>query len=439
MRVLRSTYHYIVWGLAVLIVVGIAFLPIISDSNVPTSQVNLSVGTPHVTKTVSASTEPYLPTVAMAFEQQSTPAKVATATAQKTSWASFRNGNLQRGIATSALPQELKLRWSIVDQDGFEASAAIVGDFVYAGALSGYLYCLDRTSGKEIWKYRSIENPDPEKFAAGFKAAPRVTATTIFIGDEEGLFHAVDRKTGKKKWQFATDAEIIGCAAIVGDNVLIGSYDSLLYCLNADTGKKVWQFQTGDRINCSPAVVENFTFVAGCDEHLRVIDIETGKEARDIPLETYLIASPAIYDDLLYVGTHGAEVLAVNWKKGTIAWRYKDDKREFPFHASAAVTKQYVIVGGHDKQLHCIDRQTGKGIWKFATKAQIDSSAVVVGDRVFFGSNDRNIYAVQLQNGKEQWKYNTGKSVVAGIAVGENCMVVGTEGPKGKLLCFGGE
>ena len=107
-----------------------------------------------------------------------------------------------------------------------------------------------------------------------------------------------------------------------------------------------------------------------------------------------------------------------------------------PFHASAAVTDELVLVGGHDKAMHAIDRLSGKRRWHFATRARIESSAASVGDRVFFGSGDGNIYGLKLTDGSEVWKFNAGKPVNAGIAIGEGCMVIGEDSQNGRLRCF---
>ncbi len=365
----------------------------------------------------------------------STGAVLAQETVPKSSWSSFRNGNQQRGVASTKLAEKPELLWELKSPDGWLSSAAIVDGRVYAPALEGYVYCLDLRTGREIWKYRSIDNPDPKKFAAGFKAAPRVTKDTVYIGDEDGFFHAIDRKTGKKKWVFETKGEIAGCAAVVGKNLLVPSHDASLYCLDP-RGKQVWNFETQDRVNCSPALAGNFTFVAGCDEHLRVIDIKKGEETLDIPMGSYLIASPALHGDVLYVGTYTGEVVAVNWKTGKFVWRYKG-QRELEIHASAAVTDELVLVGGHDKIMHCIDRKSGKPRWTFPTNARINSSPAIVDKRVFFGSDDGNIYGLSLKDGKEVWKFTAGKDVSAGMAIGEGCMVVGSAGSNGRLYCFG--
>jgi outer membrane protein assembly factor BamB len=359
---------------------------------------------------------------------------MGTAAPSDASWPAFRGTPDQRGVSQSPLAEKPELRWSFESPDGWVAAVAIVDDRVYAPALAGYLHCLNLKTGEEIWKYRSIEDPDPKTFAPGFKAAPLVTESVVYIGDEDGVLHAIDRATGKKLWIFASSSEIAGCVAQFGDKLLLASHDSYLYCLTKE-GAEVWKFQTNDRINCSPGISDKYTFVAGCDEHLRVIDLETGREFRDMPLESFLIASPAVVKDLLYVGTHTGQVVCVDWRKGEFVWRY-DGPRKMPFHASAAVTDDLVIVGGHDKHVHAIDRSNGTAKWTFPTRAKIESSGTVVDRRFFVGSGDGNLYGLSLDTGKEIWKFNAGKGISAGIAIGEGCLVIGEDQQSGRLLCF---
>ncbi|MCE2794119.1 MAG: PQQ-binding-like beta-propeller repeat protein [Planctomyces sp.] len=354
--------------------------------------------------------------------------------AADTGWRSFRGSPDQRGLARGTLAANPALRWEFSSPDGWVGCAAIADGKVFAPALAGFLHCLDLQTGKELWKYRSIEDPDPKKFAPGFKAAPFISGNTVYAGDEDGVLHALDRTTGKKLWHFTTGSEIAGCVARYKDHLLLASHDSCLYCLS-ETGTEIWKVQTNDRINCSPAVADHYTFVAGCDEHLRVIDLETGKEIRDMPLESFLIASPAIVDNLLYVGTHTGLILCVDWRQGQIVWKYPGP-REMPFHASAVVTDQLVIVGGHDKTVHAVARDSGKPVWTFATRAKIECSGVAIDNRYFTGSGDGNLYGLDLQTGKEIWKFNAGKDITAGLAVGEGALIASEDQQNGRLLCF---
>ena len=355
---------------------------------------------------------------------------------EKTSWKSFRHDLNQSGVASSNLPETLEKIWEVSLGDQILSTAAIVGDFVYVPCLSGELTCLRRATGEKVWAYKSVDKVAANSFAPGFKSSPTVTDNAIYLGDEDGIFHAIDRKTGKGLWKFETGGEIYSSAAVTDGRIMFGSYDNNLYCLNLD-GTLAWKFGTQGYVHCAPAVIDGVTFIAGCDEHLRTIDIKTGEQRAELKLETYLIASPAVIGDILYVGTYGSEVVAVDWKKQSVVWRYEAGNGDFPFHSSAAVSGDFVIVGGRDKNVHGIHRQTGKKVWTFPTRARVDSSPVVVGNRVFIGSNDGNLYELGLADGKEIWKFNAGKPISAAPAVGEGVLVIGSESRDGKVYCFG--
>ncbi len=351
-----------------------------------------------------------------------------------TGWPSFRATPDQRGVASTTLSDQPKLIWELKSKDGWVGTCAIAGDCVYAPALEGYLYCLDRKTGDIIWKYRSIESADPDEFAPGFKAAPLIVAGLVIIGDEDGYLHVISQETGKREWQFETGAEIAGGVAFWNNRLILASHDSFLYCLSL-SGEELWRFETRDRINCSPAIVDHFTFVAGCDSQLRVIDVEQGQETLAVDLKDYLIASPAIVGDHLYVGSHGGVVTALNWRTGDVDWRY-EGQRQLSIRASAAATDDLILVGSHDKLMHAIDRRSGEARWTFPTQARIECSAAAVDSRVFFGSGDGNLYGLALEDGREVWKYNAGHPVNGGMAIGEQCMVAGEDASNGRLLCF---
>jgi eukaryotic-like serine/threonine-protein kinase len=355
------------------------------------------------------------------------------------SWATFRNGYGQLGIATTALPNDPQPLWHLKTAEGMVGCAGVVGGQVYLPCLNGQLLSVDRLTGKQQWSYRSIESTNPNDFAPGFKAAPTVSVDTVYVGDEEGTLHAVDRKNGKLKWKFTTGNEIAGSVALVGENIIFGSHDSFLYCLKASDHSVAWKFPTENFVNCSTAVEGNYTFIAGCDTKVRVIDIREGKQVYEVPLGegAYLIASPAVIGNMLYVGTHDGRVVGVDWKEQRVVWTFIDEAHPLEYRSSAAVTDKFVILGGYDKKLHCLDRATGKEVWNYQTRGHVESSPAVVGERVFFGSGDGNVYAVTLKEGKKVWQFRAGRSITASPAVGEKCLVIGTDGPDGTVYCFG--
>jgi eukaryotic-like serine/threonine-protein kinase len=353
-------------------------------------------------------------------------------------WTTFRNGPSLLGVAGSTLPDKLELLWEVPTPDGVVSTPVIRGGRVYVGTLVGYLLCLDLKTGKELWRYRSIESTDEKEFASGFAAPIGIAGETVFAGDDQGMFHAVDAASGKKRWTFDAKGEVVGGPTFLGDRVLFGSHDGKLFCLKQSDGSVVWTFETQGPVNGTPTLAGPYTFITGCDKPiLRVVDTATGKQHAEVPLNELLIASAAVVDDILYFGTDAGSVIALDWKNKQRVWTYSVPNREQQIHSSPAILGNTLVIGSRDKHLHAIDRLTGKGLWTFATRAKIDGSPVIVGERVFFGSADKFLYGVSLKDGKQVWKQSVGQSVAGSPAVAENCLVIGTETSSGRILCFG--
>lgn len=340
-------------------------------------------------------------------------------------WPLFRGNPLQTGVASSDLPAQLAVRWKFAVKDRIESSAAIVEGVVYFGSYDEHLYALNLKDGSLKWKRK----------LGPIKAAPSVKGGVVYVGDEEGFFHAVTAADGKPRWKFETGGEITSSANFVGDRVLFGSGDSMLYCLTT-AGKELWKIRIeGGPVNGSPAVVEGRTFVGGCDSRIHVIDAMKGKELASVELDGQTGATAAVGGDHVFIGTmQSGQLQAVNWKKAEVTWTF-EPKRPQGFYSSPALTDKLVIVGGRDRLVHAVARDTGKLVWSFPTKNRVDGSAVVVGRRVFIGSLDGNLYALDLAKGTELQRWELGRGIVASPAVGGGCLVIGTT--DGVLYCLG--
>ena len=347
-------------------------------------------------------------------------------------WTSFRGNPQLTGIADSELADNPQLLWTFQAGDMIESTAAVADGIVYVGALDGVLYAIDAQTGEKQWTYQTNSS---------IKASPAIHDGVIYFGDGDGVFHAVDINTEKMKWQFSTEGEIISSANFAGDRVLFGSYDGFLYCLNRENGELVWKFETEGYVHGTPGVwtqsanAANFVVLPGCDSYLRVINIDDGTQTQQVDLGAYVGASPAISQDRVYCGTYGTEILGIALDTGEIAWRYRHPKRQFPFFASAALTANSVIIGGRDKMVHALSRETGEPKWTYTAKSSIESSAVVVGPRVFLGTTRGSFIALDLTTGESVWEFATGSSIVASPSVSDGKIYIGTE--DGILYCFG--
>ena len=351
-------------------------------------------------------------------------------------WVSFRGNPQLTGVADSELPDNPQLLWTFQAGDMIESTAAVVDGTVYVGALDGTLYAIDAETGEKKWTYQTNSS---------IKASAAIHDGIVYFGDGDGVFHAVDINTHAMKWQFRTEGEIISSANFAGDRVLFGSYDGFLYCLNTEKGALVWKFETEGYVHGTPGVwtqpasgsgdAKNFVIVTGCDSYLRVINIDDGIQTEQVELGAYVAASPAISENRVYCGTYGTEILGVALDTGEIAWRYRHPKRQFPFFASATLTEDSVIIGGRDKMVHAVSRETGEPIWTYTTKSSIESSAVIAGRRAFLGTTRGVFIALDIMTGESVWEFATGSSIVASPSVSDGKIYIGTE--DGILYCFG--
>ena len=362
---------------------------------------------------------------------------VLNTNAQPTDWPHPRGGLGATGVAEVSLADAYGLKWTYATGAAVLSSPVVADGVVYVSSEDKHLHAIDATTGKAKWTFaaESLIDASPV-FEPGV-----VGAGLVYVGTDGGVLHAVDAGTGKELWQFKTEGRIAGEAGVVSvpngggmpdKVVLIGSHDGRLYCLDAATGKKKWDFETEDYINCGVCLDGGLIVLGGCDTFLHVIDLKTGKGLGKVELGGEVSGTPALIDDHAYLGHMQNEVVAVDVKEKTIAWRFHD--RDFPFAGSPAVTEDLVLIGSQGRRLYCLDRKTGKQRWAIRTHGGIDGAPVIARGRAVFGSAGGRLSIIDLKQGETVWQYDIGASIDAGPAVTDKLIVVGAE--DGKVYAF---
>jgi eukaryotic-like serine/threonine-protein kinase len=342
------------------------------------------------------------------------------------SWPMFRGIPSLTGVYQSQSPKTLKLRWSYQTESSIDSSAAIVSGIVYVASGDGILHAVDFATGKQRWQYKT---------GGSFgESSPCVHNGVVYVGALEGILHAVDAATGKPIWNFKTEGEIKSSPNVYKNHIYFGSYDQHLYCLSL-SGSLVWKYMTGGPVHSTPAAADGMVYVSGCDAIFRAIAADTGKEEYEISIREYTGASAALRDGYAYVGTFGNEVLGLDLERHKIQWIYRHATRTLPYYSSAAVTQDYVVLGGRDKMVHCLQRSSGKEVWTFLTGARVESSPLIAEGHVFVGSNDGNLYELDLVSGEKIAQFVAGAALTGSPAVARGALVIGSQ--DGMLYCFG--
>ncbi len=97
------------------------------------------------------------------------------------------------------------VRWKFKTQGIVRSTPAIEHNVVYAADTEGFLYALDRITGNEKWRFgitgHSLKNEDFGFDRRAIISSPVVIADKVIIGGRDGFLYAVDKNTGKELWR----------------------------------------------------------------------------------------------------------------------------------------------------------------------------------------------------------------------------------------------
>jgi outer membrane protein assembly factor BamB len=371
-------------------------------------------------------------------------ANVATAPqgAASGDWPAFHRGGPLDGVASLIAAPPMKLRWTFRAVDDvpagtqpatqqslgparFEGAPVIADGFVYVADTGGALRAIDLKTGKQKWSYRAED---------GFETTPIVIANKVLLGDLSGIFHCVNAADGHRLWIFDSNSIIHSSANAQGNRIVFGDDGADIFCLDADSGKKLWDQKAGDRVNGAPAIVGGAALVSGCDSQLRAIGLQDGKEQYTADLGGVCPGSAAVAGNRIVVGTDGGRVLCFSADKHEQLWLFENIGEHAMVYSSPAVADGVVVVGARDRNVYGLDLTSGKKLWNFPTRGEVDSSPAISAGRAYIGSKDKKLYVLDLKSGNKLWEFTASRAITGSPAIGEGVVVVGDTA--GVLYCL---
>lgn len=368
-----------------------------------------------------------------------------------TSYAQFQNSNAHLGVYGDAVVgNQVELQWRMKTGGAVRSTPAIAGNRLVVGSSDGYLYCLARSNGKQIWRFRAdgpissspvihkgiayfvcrknilyaVRIADgiiswkktlgtPLSYEWGFDyyvGSPAVDSETIYVGSADGNLYALHLKEGKEHWKFKTTSMIRSTPAIDETHVYFGDCSGSVYAVDKKHGTQLWHFPTiGDTLDndkygfdrkaviSSPTLYKGTVFVGGRDGYLYALDKSSGSEIWKYDYQvSWVISTAAIRDEILITGTSDGRFFhALNVHDGKQLWRFMTNG---PVWASPSITSNdRVVIPGNDGYVYCVDLKNGSEHWRYKIGPQIFSSAVPVGSNVYFGSDDGYVYSLSTK------------------------------------------
>ena len=187
-----------------------------------------------------------------------------------------------------------------------------------------------------------------------------------------------------------------------------GCYDHYIYVISRRHGNTLWQLKTGESVKCSPVVskVSGFAFIGSHDHHMYAIDTQKLSQIWC----TYcgggsVFGSPALSGDfkLLFVGTLGSNLVAIDSETGVVKWKLTMDR---PIFTSPLCIDDDICFCCVDGYVHVV-ASSGCLRWSLKIPGPIFSSPSIAPSfdvtRFVLGSHDKAVYCIS-NGGELKWR-----------------------------------
>jgi len=274
-----------------------------------------------------------------------------------------------------------KVLWKASVGTGFSCVAIADGRAYTMGNRNetDTVYCLNAETGKEFWRHSYACGLDPKAYEGGPMATPAVESGRVYTISKFGHCFCLDAETGVVIWSakfeppVRTEADyqawwgFAGSILIAGDKLILPVGTAGL-AVDKLTGKTLWDNGPGYSGYSSPVRFEIggqpcFAFVSG--HEVVAANVADGQIRWKIPWKTTWDQNASdviVADKRLFVSSgHGVGCgqFDLSTDTPTPLWRNKNMRT----YLSNCVLWQGSLYGFDDKELQCLDWQSGEVRW----------------------------------------------------------------------------
>ena len=187
------------------------------------------------------------------------------------------------------------LQWHIQTGGAVTTNPQMIGAMLLIANHAGTVTAFNPRSGAILWTKRTFGR---------ITALPQSTENFVYIASEDQSIYALQRTTGKQRWRFFVQYPLVVNPAVAGDLLLEQVPQSGLTALNAYSGQVAW---TRELPGASVLFAKENTVYLWDTDRVREVDSKTGKDLKviDFPAVNYVVVDPAAGHDLYLVRYDG--------------------------------------------------------------------------------------------------------------------------------------
>jgi outer membrane protein assembly factor BamB len=260
------------------------------------------------------------------------------------------------------------------------SSPAVYGDeIVYHTMESGWVYVLDRNTGRLKWSWNA---------GSAIESSPIVVNGIDYFGDASGEMYALDLGTHRVKWRKDLGAKITSSAAISGGRLFIGDYAGRLWALSPASGATRWVGRVNGKIYGTPAVAGGRVFVPSVAYSFWAFST-SGRRLWHVSTGSYVYSSPAVADGVVCFGAYNGVFYGVSAGSGRVLWRVPTGGA---VSGAAVIVDGVAYVGSFAHRIMGVSLRSGRRLLTFPHGQYVPVSGN--GARLLFNGFSR-IYAVE--------------------------------------------
>lgn len=300
-------------------------------------------------------------------------------------------------------------------------------------ALASHVYAIQVSNGVELWRY-----PVKTDAKISFYATPTLTPDgQLIVGGYNRILYSLSPVDGTVNWTFSEAKDHwIGSVVVGNEMIFAPSSDYNLYALDMK-GKLLWAFPTKQALWAKPVVDEMRVYFGSMDHSVYALDMTTTKPTKPVwstELDGAILGSLSLdKDGLLFVGTLGGSIYALDSASGEVKW--KQSLSSSIWSGAISNNSGSLFAGDQAGRFNSLAADSGKEIWSLAPDGPILGSPLVLESSVVFGTESGSLFNVDFDNKTIWTKTIAGKLYSTPVLAGNKILVAPLEG-EATLIAF---
>jgi outer membrane protein assembly factor BamB len=193
--------------------------------------------------------------------------------------------------------------------------------YVGTGDPDDGVQALRLKDGQLLWHWRSVvrDVSDTDVGAGPLLYRDKKGAGRVVVGGKDGWLYSLEATTGREVWKTRLDEQVFGSPAVMNGQLYavgVASGQTILKALDAEDGREIWQRKIGQKGYSSPVVAGKIVYLgigngfgAG-NGGIEVLNTSNGQLVQQVNLQTTASSSPTVLANWVLLGTNNGNVNA---------------------------------------------------------------------------------------------------------------------------------